>query len=183
MNKTVKFIGNCALAIVAGLSIRACMLIIDDSINHYAEKAIISKYKNKSAEEIQKMVNTPYEAQRLIEARYGRKSFCLEGARAITAMIADDNFKPEIILIKKDNEPAHWICAFQENKKYGFTDNGIFGYQKAEYKTIDEMVKQLAKNECADLTYEYTKGLLASNAYSQEALSNSLEMLEADKKR
>jgi hypothetical protein len=150
--------------------------------SQYEKKAIIGKYQDKSAEEIQKMVKTSYEAQRLIEARYGKKSFCLESARAITAMIADDNFKPEIILIKKDNIPAHWICSFQENKKYGFADNGIFGYKKAEYKTIDEMIKQLAKTEKANLSYEYVAGLLASNAYSSECLNNSLEMLDREKR-
>ena len=170
-----KVVRNSILAVMAALAVRDGLLCIEDYNN---------KYQNKSAEHLQKMIKTPKEAQKYIEQRYGPSSFCLDSARALACMIADDGYSPEIIAIKEKGCTIHWICAFKCKNKIGFADNGIFGYESAKYPSIEEMINALSKKEHVKLTFEYTKGLLVDdNYFSSKSLENVLKSLEQNRKR
>jgi hypothetical protein len=183
LRQTLKVIGNCALATAAALSVGACMLAIGDAINQYEKKAIISKYQDKSAEEIQRMIKTLKEAGDFIRAFYGPNSKCLDGARAIAYMIADDNYKPEIITLTKEGISIHWICIYHENNKIRAEDNGLSGSIKPYNDTIKDLVKKLGKRKHMSLDFEYAKGLLEDESYMDaKGLENILKMLDREKR-
>jgi len=154
-----------------------------------ATEGIINKYGNKSAEELQRTINTAKKAHGYVKAEYGPKSFCLNAAKAIAYLIADDNYNPEIILLEKENYPMqkvhweHWICVFQKNGKYGFADNGVFGYSSAKYNSVDSLVKDLAKKKKISRGYRYTEEIPFEKSYCDaKGLEKVLESLNRDKR-
>ncbi|MEM2974538.1 MAG: hypothetical protein QW112_02855, partial [Candidatus Micrarchaeia archaeon] len=115
----------------------------------------------------------------------GPESFCLNSARAIAYLIANDGFKPAPIVLKKQGNPIHWVCVFETGGKYGCVDNGIFGYIPPAFENVDQIVRHIERSEKLwHLSWEGIQtGLLLDEDYmNTEGLKSILDTLNRDKK-
>jgi hypothetical protein len=139
MNKTLKVVGKCSIAVLAAVAIRAGLLCIEDSINRYDKKAIVNKYAHCSAAEIQNKISSPEEAQQFAEAVYGSNGFCGKAAKTMAYVLKDDDYPSKLLYLEKEGWGFHWFFMY---KRY-FMDNGTFG--KFKCRAIDELVKHVEK--------------------------------------
>ncbi len=172
-----------------GLGIGMTMLSISmiSSVLHSSpnsKKTFIDKYKEKSCIEIKKIVDSPKEAYNYITSVYGKNSFCVDTARLGSYLIFDDNYSSMPLLFVKD-KGCHCVCMFKDKKSnnYGFFDNGIWGYQKAKFHFVQEVVDYI-KNEKGFYLMPFSKNSLVKDEdySSKEGLESLIRILNNDKK-
>ena len=124
-------------------------------------------YTQLTSEEVIKYIKTPKKVQHYLdhhletgefekgesfaENHLDRKGLCIDYALAAAALLSDDGYKANILILSQRNTPSHALFLYKENDHFGVLGNSSI---PARYGSINELVKAISEKNYWDF-YKY----------------------------